>query len=269
MTKLTQILMRLVTVVGVALALAAPASATTTTTTGVVSMNNVLSQPTSGSAKAWIIVIHGGGWHGGASLMAPDLMVARWYDAQGYGTYTIDYRSGRDSYFDTVAAYDWLVQDLKKQYAGGTVPPICAWGESAGGHLALLLAASRPLNCVISQAGPTDFLSWRAEATATNLTTALAAFTTLILPAWSSSLSGWSPVTYCPMKARLLLGASSGDRIVPPAQMNDFKASCTAAQTVLLDGNANDGTLVSFTHAGVTAAAKASWQSEELAFLPR
>ena len=34
--------------------------------------------------------------------------------------------------------------------------PICAYGESAGGQLALMLAVRRPLACVIDAAGPVD-----------------------------------------------------------------------------------------------------------------
>jgi fermentation-respiration switch protein FrsA (DUF1100 family) len=260
----------LLTLLAAALVFAAPAAASAVPSWagGGVSPNNVVAQPTAGSAKAWIIVIHGGGWAGGQSLMVPDEGVASGFNAKGYGTYMIDYRSGYDSYADTVAAYDWLVAHLKSQYAGRTVPPICAWGESAGGHLALMLAAARPLKCVISQAGPTDFLTLLAESTAAHLKWEPFGWETMVLPAWGSALSAFSPVNHCSMTAHYLLGASSNDPLVPPAQMNDYKAKCLAGRTVLLDGNPKDGTLVKWTHAGVTTAAEAAWQADESALLP-
>jgi hypothetical protein len=99
-----------------------------------VSPNNVVGWPSGGlyGAKRWIIVIHGGGWQGGANLMLPDLSVASVFNANDYGTYTIDYNSGEASYFDTVDAYDWLKAQMQAIY-GSDMPPLCAWGESAGG----------------------------------------------------------------------------------------------------------------------------------------
>ncbi len=259
----------LLTLLAAALVFAAPAAASTMPSSagGVVSPNNVLAQPTTGSAKAWIIVIHGGGWAGGQSLMVPDEGVANGFNAQGYGTYMIDYRSGSDSYADTVAAYDRLAEQLKSEYAGRTVPPICAWGESAGGQLALMLAAARPVTCVISQAGPTDFLTLLEESTVAHLKWEPFGWETMVLPTWGSALSAFSPVNHC-STTHYLLGASSNDPLVPPAQMNDYKARCPGGKTVLLDGNPRDGTLVKWTHAGVTTAADAAWQADEAALLP-
>ncbi len=237
---------------------------------GIISPNNQLRWP-SGSAKAWIIVIHGGGWKGGADLMEPDLAVARWFNEQGYGTYTIDYRSGEDSYYDTVAAFQWLAQSLRSSYTKERkpVPPICAWGESAGGHLALMLAGTFPTQvaCVISQAGPTDLMTFPSETA--DGASVLASYDELVVPIFGSDLSQWSPISFCPNMPRSLLGASSADRLVPQAQMTNFAAACRNAKTVLLDGNPAHGPLVAWTHADVTKAAADAWTADELAFLPQ
>jgi acetyl esterase/lipase len=267
-----KLLRKLGIVLGLLLALAAPASATT----GVASPNNQVGWPAGGiaSAKGWILVIHGGGWKGGADLMQADLAVASVFNSWGYGTWTIDYRTyvtpgDALSWYDTIAGYDQLASYVQSTY-GSNAPPICAWGESAGGHLALTLAAIRPLNCVVSQAGPTDLVKFAGE-TADGVS-GQGVFNSVVVPAWSSNpatLAQWSPVTYCP-NTRVLMAASTGDQIVPQAQMTDYTTACasTHPQSVLLDGDSSHGTLVGFTHAGITQAASNIWTADLQGFFP-
>jgi hypothetical protein len=48
-----------------------------------------------------------------------------------------------------------------------------------------------------------------------------------------------------------------------------LQAKCASAQSVVLDGNPNDGAMTSFTHADVTQAALGYWSYRELSFLPQ
>ena len=239
------------------LAAAAPAGAQ-------VSPNNVITYP-SGTPKAWILVIHGGAWQGGANWVQSELGVASWFVEQGYGTYTVDYRSApliTNTFADVVSAYDYL-----RARVGSA--PICAWGESAGGNLALMLASVRPLNCVISQAGPTDL--WRLPYETADGVSAYNAWVNLVLPPFSSSwatMGQYSPDQHCPMTAKVLLGASSADRLVPQQQMSDEAGACPNVATYLLDGNPAHGPLAPWTHADVTQAALGFWSSLRVSFLP-
>lgn len=262
-----KVLRRLALLWSAGLILAAPAAAD-------ISPNNYAIWPTNNQpAKAWILVIHGGAWQGGASMAQGELGTAYWFADHGYGAYVVDYRSAptmSNTFADVVSAYDY-VKSTEKQVYGNNQPPICAWGESAGGHLALMLATVRSLNCVISQAGPTDLVKFPNETA--DGASAYNAWRTLVVPAVGSSqtsrLRQWSPDNFCPIKTRILMGASAGDQVVPQQQMADLQAKCTGAQSVVLDGNPNDGTMTAFTHADVTQAAMGYWSYRELSFLPQ
>lgn len=98
-----------------------------------------------------VLVIHGGAWH----VVGPGAVHSMSYYALrlnrlGYSTLSIDYRRGRRSLGDVLAAYDGLRREL------GPGVPICAYGTSAGGNLALLLAERRAdVACVVAEAPPT------------------------------------------------------------------------------------------------------------------
>src|SRR5205807_819443 len=150
-----------------------------------------------------------------------------------------------------LSAYDWL----HGQYPSA---PVCAWGESAGGHLALLLAASRPLKCVITQGAPTDFTTYPTQPAAYGLAGPQHLYSTLVLPLFGSVLSAASPVTYCPnIHAKILLGTSAADPYIPPQQMYEVQSRCPGAMAVLLAAGP-----VPFTHAGISQAALAQWLSD-------
>src|SRR5690349_440691 len=117
----------------------------------------VLSPATAAATRGVMITIHGGAWiSSGAQAMRAEAPDAARYAAQGWLVDNIDYRPGRYALRDTLAAYDSLRRAHPRL-------PICASGESSGGHLALMLAARRPgLACAISKAGPTDLVHFPA-----------------------------------------------------------------------------------------------------------
>ncbi len=117
---------------------------------GIVRADNTLTMPR-GQPKGFVLVIHGGAWViTGPQALAQEAPKVRWLTRLGWAVYNVDYRAGWLSVVDVVAAYD----HLRSLYPAA---PMCAYGESAGGQLAMLLAASRPsLRCVISAGGVTD-----------------------------------------------------------------------------------------------------------------
>jgi hypothetical protein len=94
--------------------------------------------------------VHGGGWiydeHG--YFMATRPTAARY--AREYRTFTVGYGPGGRSVGDVAAAYD------RVRAIVGPDHPICVSGESAGGHLAMMLAQTRDVACTISAGGPSD-----------------------------------------------------------------------------------------------------------------
>ncbi len=104
--------------------------------------------------RAVVIMVHGGSWFGGVPGLV-DAMVSRaeYMSTESRSvTMNIDYRSGPGSLVDTVTAYDIARQKFPNL-------PICVFGSSAGGNIALLLAAQRPVDCIIAEAAPTDLVN--------------------------------------------------------------------------------------------------------------
>lgn len=93
-----------------------------------------------------VVYVHGGGWQRGSRRDPPPLLDADFYDqiaAEGFAVAAVDYRLNGEARFpaalqDVRAAVDWL----RDHGAGYGLDPgrVCVWGDSAGGHLALLAA---------------------------------------------------------------------------------------------------------------------------------
>ncbi|MAJ61008.1 MAG: hypothetical protein CBC48_14180 [bacterium TMED88] len=94
----------------------------------------------------FVLMIHGGGWRGGGRF---NMGLPRWAGylaCAGFSVASIDYRlapetSYPDSFQDCLDAFDWCVQHA--QDLGADPDRMGLWGDSAGGHLALLLATSQ------------------------------------------------------------------------------------------------------------------------------
>ena len=93
-----------------------------------------------------IVYVHGGGWLRGSRRDPPPLVDADFYDqiaAQGFAVAAIDYRLSGEAPFpaplkDVRHAVRWI-RDHAASY-GLDADRVFLWGDSAGGHLALLAA---------------------------------------------------------------------------------------------------------------------------------
>jgi acetyl esterase/lipase len=218
-------------------------------------------------AKGIMLVIHGGAWYlvGKATVRYERARAEPWR-AKGWMTVNIDYRACKQSFQDVL----WFMRRLR-QIAPDAV--ICAQGASAGGHLALLLAAVRSdLACAIALGGPSDLgalpyqtsydpgLKSQSTVGSTRLYNfAVAAFGS------GSALTKASPVTYAGrMHARLLLASGATDPLVPAAQNSNFGGTVEGVNPsmyvdvdLLPTGNSK------FVHTGVSAAALADLDARE------
>ena len=112
-----------------------------------------------------VMCIHGGGWMGGHRSMYHSRM--RKIAEEGYVAATLEYRFAPRTIWpgqleDVQAAHKFLVKNAAKY--GIDPERIGAWGESAGGHLSLLLGLmpkekgeSLRLRGVVNYFGPTEF----------------------------------------------------------------------------------------------------------------
>lgn len=199
-----------------------------------------------------VLVIHGGAWRAsGPRTVALMNDRARTFAGWGWAAAVVDYRAFADSPGDVVRAYD----AARERYP---TLPICAYGESAGGHLALMLAVRRPLSCAIDAAGPVDLprlggtpqADWvRAKA--------LAAF---------GDLRDASPTDHAAaIRAPVLAGYATADRIVPASQGRYLQRALPRAHVVALGAGAGPR----FVHASVPAAALRAWWGAVRAQLQR
>jgi acetyl esterase/lipase len=171
----------------------------------------------------------------GQAAMEAERGLANDWRAAGWETVSITYRGCNRSVGDVVKFYD-----LVRAHFGPDVP-ICLMGQSAGGHLALMVAARRwDVSCVISQAGPSDLRKpaqqGKAEAQAGTGPKALAAGS-----AWGAgiaksvfgakNLKAASPVLRAAhIYARLLLASADDDVVVPNVQDQNMAAAMARAR---------------------------------------
>jgi len=217
-----------------------------------------------------MLVIHGGTWistaAGAVESMRAD--ADRWR-SRGWETVNLTYRPCGQSLTDVL----WFYDRARAAFAPGT--KICALGTSAGGHLALLIGASRPdLYCAISQAGPTDLRVIQDEpaydaASGTFSQTrggrlvhnaAAAAFGEENLPAYSPA----AQVLPTLRSTRVLQGFSADDAFVPYQQANDLADAMHAVDpAAYVESIQLAAGTVPFGHGGVTRDALTDYYARE------
>jgi len=127
-----------------------------------------------------VVMIHGGGWRGGGRYQMGLSRWAGYLASAGLAVVSIDYRLAPattypDSFGDCVDAVDWAVENAEG--LGADPDRVGLWGDSAGGHLVLLLATSQTradyagprlraggdrIRAVVAWYPPTDLLSLHA-----------------------------------------------------------------------------------------------------------
>lgn len=182
----------------------------------------VIDEPARGEPRGLVWLLCCGGW-GSPADFGVNLRVradrnglgaAEWARL-GYRVATYGYRGGRLSLPDSLAAYDYLT-------ATNPGLPICAVGASAGGHIALLVAAQRPeLRCVVAQGAPSDLAALPNRPTGLYTEEAPRRVARRLFGA--SRFSELSPVTHAAdIDASVWMSACSDDRVVPPSQATRF-----------------------------------------------
>jgi dienelactone hydrolase len=178
--------------------------------------------------KVLLMLIHGGSW---AGLNSQEMQVTeaasliyRALPSVAVGTMTVDYRKGAQGIVDVEQFY----RDARHKFPS---VPICALGVSAGGNVALLLAAKFPdLACVISMAGPTDLPALKQEPHG-----ALSGYQMAATAFGTSGLAQYSPALQASsIKAKVLLLYADNDPLVPVEQGEIMKRALPSATLIKL-----------------------------------
>ena len=191
-----------------------------------------------------VLMIHGGGWRSGGRFQMGLTRWAGYLACAGFTVASIDYRlapatSYPDSFQDCLEALDWCIENA---HALGADPErIGLWGDSAGGHLALLLATSqtRPdfrgprlrsggtrIRSVVALYPPTDLLSLHElERRYHEGTTTAACFVGAEPEADPARWKQASPIDQVHAKAPpTLILQGTADLLVPHQQALDYSA---------------------------------------------
>ena len=187
-----------------------------------------------------VVLIHGGFWRWGwdRTLMTP---LARDLAGRGFAAWNVEYRrvgqegGGWPGTFDDAAAAVDFLAELEAVDSTSVVTV----GHSAGGHLALWLAARHRIAAgapgaaprvrpcaVVSQAGIADLARGAADGLGDGACVALLGGTPRELP---ERYAAASPAALLPLGVPQVLVHGSCDDIVPPAQSRSHADAASAA----------------------------------------
>jgi dipeptidyl aminopeptidase/acylaminoacyl peptidase len=179
-------------------------------------------EPDGGDPTAVMMLLHGGGWQRSDSGYEEQKANAKVVQEQGYATVAVGYDAGAKGFQQVVDVY----KAARERYPD---LPICAVGISAGGNLALNLAAREPdLDCVVSLSAPTDLTTVAQQDPQGE-----EAYKAAVEAFGKNALVKFSPVRHADqIKAKVLLIAADTDPIVPAAQSRELAQALPGVQLV-------------------------------------
>ncbi|MBI5103553.1 MAG: hypothetical protein HZB46_00935 [Solirubrobacterales bacterium] len=210
-------------------------------------------EPTTGAAPRGVaLVLHGGGWAtNGIGALETERPTADAWRARGFRTVNATYRACAGSLIDALDAFDRIHRawpDLA----------VCVDGASAGGHLALSVAANRPVACAVSRGGPADAEALAGQDAAPgpggSKTDGPRSLQNFMAAAFGNeNLDLASPVRGT-TGARVLMGVAESDWLVPWAQAEELRDAWGAEVVRLAAGDRP------WVHGNVSADALADWE---------
>jgi dienelactone hydrolase len=206
--------------------------------------------PPGGKPSGVLILIPGGGWKTYVPNYNLEVALAKSIRAGGLATVVVLYSPGIKGFREIEGVYE----QARRRYPGR---PICALGMSAGGHLALMLAARQHgLACVIDMAGPTDLATLGTQGAVASYQAAVEAF-------GKRGLRRWSPTHVArSIKAKVLMMYARNDGVVPYRQGLELKARLPSAELISFPAGS-----AGFMHSPVDAAALARANKRQEQFL--
>ena len=220
-------------------------------------------------ARGTMILVHAGGWAGHDGYAQSELLKnpGSLFLARGWRVVSVDYEEGAAGLQDVL---DVAGAELARRSSDG---PLCIYGESAGGHLALMAAARlRAIDCVIGVGTPTDLQLYTAEA-AVSSDDRVKLVSSQIMRLFGTTpeaTAPWNLVTLAPsIHADVLLVHESDDELVSPAHANLFKAARPTTQVIDLEAGDRNDPRTDFMHGTVSDNGRNQYMSGIGAFADR
>ena len=209
---------------------------------------------------ATVLLLAASGWSGSWSDEDEAVYdrVGPWLERAGHRVVTVEYPGG------AAAGLAAAQQAVRDQLAADPDRPLCLYGESSGGQLALLAAELIPgVDCVATVAAPTDFHLWSRYRSAAPHTTQAQSFLSTVLPVFGADPAAWTryePAHYAGLLPRLTLTMSGADDALVPL---DQLGRVPGAHLILPSGD------VPFVHGTTTASALAELRRRVVALVAR
>jgi hypothetical protein len=226
----------------------------------------IAAAPASG-VQGTMIMIHGGGWTGPGPLAQQALMTmpGEVLSGRGWKIVSLDYHPGSAGLQDVL---DAAGQELANPSGG----PLCLYGESAGGQMALVAAARLTgIACVAGMGTPADFEAYQAEVLASN-DPDRTMIATQMATVWGQTPEERAPND--PVKlARLIRGdvllmREADDPLMPIEQVERFVAARPTTERVELESAAGDSAM-KYLHGTLSDAGRAMYRDRLGAFVDR
>lgn len=216
-----------------------------------------------GAVRGTMIMVHAGGWAGHDEYAQDQLMErpGRQLLALGWRIVSLDFEEGTAGLQDVLNAAG---AELERRTSTG---PVCIYGESSGGHLALVAASRlRAINCVIALGPPTDLSLYQQEAAASadGRMKLVAYQMSRFFGTTDAENAPWDPASLAArMRSDVMLFHEDDDPVVSSQHNLNFAANRITTQSVpLAAGGQGDG----FVHGTVSAAGRAVYSSAIAAF---
>jgi hypothetical protein len=216
-----------------------------------------------------MLIVHGGGWAGHDGDVQRHLLTARGdlFLARGWRVVSIDYNEGAQGIQDVM---DAAGAELSRGTSSG---PLCVYGESSGGHIALMAAARmRSIDCVIAVGAPTDLSLYLADE-AGNADPRVGLVTSQISRLFGTTaeaLAPWDVATLAPtIRADVLLVREADDALVPADQAQRFIAARPTTQFLELEPGDPGNPQATFLHGTTSDAGRALYAATAGAFVDR
>lgn len=222
-----------------------------------------------GNVRGTVILVHSGGWRG-HDAYTQDLLYKNpgtLFLKRGWRVVSIDYEEG-------TAGLQFVLnsvgEELARKTGGG---PVCVYGESAGGHLALVAASRlRAIDCVITLGAPTDINRYEAEGSVSGdgRVRLAAQQASRFFGTTPEQIAPWNPLTLAPkIHSDVLLMHESDDVLVPLTHTTSFQAARPTTQTVMLEAGDPTDPSTTFVHGRVSEAGRARYASAIGSFADR
>lgn len=225
-------------------------------------------QSPAGNVRGTMVMVHGGGWAGPAATSQNALMTmpGETLRARGWRTVSVDYRAGSDGLEDVIDA-------TRAELALPTGGLLCLYGESAGGQLALDVAAKvAGVDCVIAFAPPDDFEAYQAEVRASHDPDRT------VIANQMAGVWGQTPgerASNDPIKlvssitADVLLLREADDPLIPIEQIDNFVAARPTTQRVELQSSAGFDLSQFYLHGTMSEAGRDQYRAAIGSFVDR